>query len=46
MTEPRIFVADLAPYIDYERMSKDWEMSGDIISFELSHDEVHIFSGH
>ena len=35
----------LAPYIDYERMGKDWEMSGDIISFELSHNEVHIFSG-
>ncbi len=33
-------------YIDYERMARDWEMSGDIISFELNHGEVHIFSGH
>lgn len=36
----------LAPYIDFERMGNSWEMSGDIITFELNHDEVHIFSGH
>lgn len=35
----------LAFYIDYERMGRDWEMSGDIISFELSHGEIHVFSG-
>ena len=36
----------LASYIDYESMARDWEMSGDIVSFELAHGEVHIFSGH
>lgn len=33
-------------YIDYERMAKDWEMSGDIYTIETAHDEVHIFSNH
>lgn len=30
-------------YIDYERMGRDWEMSGDIFTIETAHDEVHIF---
>lgn len=33
-------------YIDYERMARDWEMSGDIYSIETAHDEIHIFSSH
>lgn len=34
---------NLAYYIDYDRMANDMEMSGDIISFETAHDEVHVF---
>lgn len=30
-------------YIDYERMGRDFEMSGDIFFIEISHNEVHIF---
>ncbi len=30
-------------YIDYERMGRDMEMSGDIFTIETAHDEVHIF---
>lgn len=30
-------------YIDYERMGRDVEMSGDIFTIETSHQEVHIF---
>ena len=37
---------NLEYYIDYKRMGRDFEMSGDIIAFELAHDEVHIFSGY
>lgn len=33
-------------YIDYERMARDWEMSGDIYTIETAHDEIHIFSSH
>ena len=33
----------LAYYIDYERMARDWELSGDIFTIETSHDEVHVF---
>ena len=33
-------------YIDYERMGRDWEMSGDIYTIDIAHDEVHIFSNH
>ncbi|SIS41871.1 Antirestriction protein [Thalassolituus maritimus] len=33
-------------YIDYERMGRDWKMSGDIYTIETAHDEVHIFSNH
>ncbi len=30
-------------YIDYERMGRDWEMSGDIFTIETDRNEVHIF---
>lgn len=33
-------------YIDYDKMGRDWEMSGDIFTIETAHDEVHIFSSH
>jgi antirestriction protein len=33
-------------YIDYERMGRDMEMSGDIFTIETSYDEVHIFLNH
>ena len=36
----------LKPYIDYEAMGKDWEMSGDIYTIETGFEEVHIFSNH
>lgn len=31
-------------YIDYDRMGRDWEMSGDIYTIETAHNEVHVFS--
>ena len=37
---------NLAFYIDYERMGRDMEMSGDIYTIETAHDEVHIFWNH
>jgi antirestriction protein len=36
----------IAAYIDYERMAKDWEMSGDIFTIELGHEEVLVFTSH
>ena len=33
-------------YIDYERMGRDMEMSGDIFTIETAHDEVHVFWSH
>ena len=36
----------LAFYIDYERMGRDMELSGDIYTIETAHDEVHVFWGH
>jgi antirestriction protein len=36
----------LAFYIDYDKMGRDMEMSGDIFSIEVSHCEVHIFWSH
>lgn len=33
-------------YIDYDRMGRDMEMSGDIFTIETAHDEVHIFWNH
>ena len=37
---------NLAYYIDYERMARDMEMSGDFITIETAYDEVHIFWNH
>ena len=37
---------NLAYYIDYERMARDMEMSGDIVTIEPAHDEVHVFWNH
>ena len=31
-------------YIDYEKMARDWEYSGDIFMIELGFDEIHVFS--
>lgn len=33
----------IAPYVDYQRMGEDWEMSGDIFSIELGYDKVLVF---
>lgn len=33
-------------YIDYDRMGRDMEMSGDIYTIETAHDEVHVFWNH
>ena len=34
---------NLALYIDYARMGRDWEMSGDIFTIETAFNEIHIF---
>lgn len=36
----------LVSYIDYERMGRDMDLSGDIFTIETAHDEVHIFWSH
>lgn len=33
-------------YIDYARLGRDMEMSGDVFTIETAHDEVHVFWGH
>ena len=33
-------------YIDYERMGRDMDMSGDVFTIETAHDEVHVFWNH
>ncbi|WP_444994744.1 antirestriction protein ArdA [Aliikangiella sp. IMCC44359] len=33
-------------YIDYEKMGRDFELSGDIFTIETAHNEVHIFSSY
>jgi len=33
-------------YIDYDRMARDMEMSGDIFAIHSAHDEVHVFWAH
>lgn len=44
LTEGTIQVPDnLAGYIDYDRMGRDMELSGDIYTIETAHDEVHVF---
>ena len=42
-TETSTIPENLIYYIDYEKMARDIEMSGDIITFETAHDEIHIF---
>ncbi|MBX3630769.1 MAG: antirestriction protein ArdA [Nitrosomonas sp.] len=37
---------NLAYYIDYERMGRDVELSGDIYTIETAFEEVHIFWNH
>ncbi len=34
---------NLAYYIDYERMGRDMELSGDIFTVETSYEEIHVF---
>jgi len=34
---------NLSLYIDFERMGKDMELSGDIFVIETAHDQVHLF---
>ena len=36
---------NLAFYIDWDKMARDMEMSGDVLSIETAHDEVHVFWG-
>ena len=36
----------LAPYIDYAKMGRDWELSGDIFTLETGFEEVHVFWSH
>lgn len=33
----------LSYYIDYDRMGRDMEMSGDIFTVETAHNELHVF---
>lgn len=33
-------------YIDWQAMARDAEMSGDFLTIETAHDEVHVFWGH
>jgi len=36
----------LAFYIDYEKMGRDMDLNGDILTIQTAHDEVHIFWNH
>ncbi len=36
----------LAYYIDYERMGRDMELSGDVYTIETGYEEIHIFWNH
>ncbi|WP_350283788.1 antirestriction protein ArdA [Nitrosomonas sp.] len=38
--------ANLAYYIDYERMGRDMELNGDVFTLETGLEEVHIFWNH
>jgi antirestriction protein len=38
--------ANLAFYIDYEKMARDMELNGDVFTVETGFDEVHIFWNH
>ena len=47
LTEDTSEIPDhLAFYIDYEKMGRDMELSGDIYTIETAHDEVHVFWNH
>ena len=47
LTEGTTEIPDhLAFYIDYERMGRDMEMSGDIFTVETGYQEVHVFWAH
>jgi antirestriction protein len=37
---------NLAYYIDYERMGRDMELSGDIFTIETGYEDIHIFWNH
>lgn len=37
---------NLAYYMDYERMGRDMELSGDIYTIQTAYDEVHVFWSH
>lgn len=37
---------NISYYIDYDRMGRNMEMSGDIYTIETAHDEVHVFWNH
>lgn len=44
--ETRDVPESLSFYIDYERMGRDMELSGDVFTIETACDEVHIFWSH
>ncbi len=44
--ETSLVPKQLAFYIDYERMGRDMEMSGDICTIQTAHDEIHVFWNH
>lgn len=47
MTEDTAEIPDhLANYIDYERMGRDMELSGDIFTIEVGCNEMYVFSAH
>ena len=33
-------------YIDWQAMARDAEISGDVLTIQTAHDEVHVFAGH
>lgn len=47
LTEETSNIPDhLVFYIDYEKMGRDMELSGDIYTIQTAHDEMHIFWNH
>jgi len=45
-TSTNVVPEHLSFYIDYDRMGRDMEMSGDIFTVETEDNEVHVFSNH
>lgn len=44
LTEQTTEIPDsLSYYIDYDRMGRDMEMSGDIFTIDTAHNEIHVF---